>query len=60
MRSIAGSLARKAQSTLAECIKEMKTIVEPCDHDVGICWCGYQAAMQKAQEVYTEIDEALS
>ncbi|HEX4500610.1 MAG TPA: hypothetical protein VH187_05470 [Scandinavium sp.] len=38
-----------ALSALRLCRDEMIAINEPCDHDVGICWCAFHFALDKAQ-----------
>ena len=52
-------IAIEAREALKQCLAQMKELNEPCDHDVGICWCDYHHVMDHAGEVIKNLDTAL-
>jgi len=47
-------------SVLRACVEEMKLIedAQSCDHSVGICWCSWRAALEKADRVVQAYDRS--
>ncbi len=45
---------KKLFNSLAECVSLMKAIVEPCDHEVGICWCDWHRTLNTANDLLTQ------
>ena len=58
-RIVRAEIATEARDTLKACLAEMEQLDESCDHSVGICWCGYHGAMERAQRAIDKINASL-
>lgn len=45
---------KKLRDILSELMNDVQEWAEPCDHDVGICWCSTWGLVQRASEVLAE------
>lgn len=51
-------VAEQAREALKECVDRMRELNEPCDHTVGICWCDYHRAVDRALAAIEAINAA--
>ena len=52
-------VAEQAREALKECVDRMRELNEPCDHTVGVCWCDYHRAVDRAMASIDTINAAL-